>query len=82
MVAEDPVPNGQLPGNIADVTRAIIRAAERESAETLREQVDYALRLNGNNADHIFEDFQKDSFPDCVIRDGRCGGRRSRPLPD
>ena len=29
-VAEDPVRNGQLPGNIADVTRAIIRAAEGE----------------------------------------------------
>jgi len=27
------------------VTRAIIRAAEREGVETLREQVDYALRL-------------------------------------
>ena len=44
-VAEDPVRNGQLPSNIADVTRAIIRAAEREGVETLREQVDYALRL-------------------------------------
>lgn len=44
-VAEDPVRNGQLPSNIADVTRAIIRAAEREGVETLREQLDYALRL-------------------------------------
>jgi hypothetical protein len=44
-VAEDPVRNGQLPSNIADVTRAIIRAAEREGVETWREQVDYALRL-------------------------------------
>jgi peptide-methionine (S)-S-oxide reductase len=44
-VAEDPVRNGRLPGNIADVTRAIIRAAEREGVETLREQLDYGLRL-------------------------------------
>jgi len=44
-VAEDPVRNGRLPGNIADVTRVIIRAAEREGAETLREQLDYALKL-------------------------------------
>jgi len=44
-VAEDPVRNGTLPANIADVTGAIIRAAEREGVETLREQLDYALRL-------------------------------------
>jgi peptide-methionine (S)-S-oxide reductase len=44
-VAEDPVRNGRLPGNIADVTRLIVRAAERERVETLREQIDYALRL-------------------------------------
>src|SRR5437588_214878 len=44
-VAEDPVRNGKLPGNIAQVTRTIIRAAEREGVDTLREQLDYALRL-------------------------------------
>jgi hypothetical protein len=44
-VAEDPVRNGRLPGNIADVTRMIVRAAEREGVESLREQIDYALRL-------------------------------------
>ena len=44
-VAEDPVRNGRLPGNIADVTRVILRAAEHEGVETLREQLDYALRL-------------------------------------
>src|SRR4029453_8159389 len=44
-VGEDPVSNGRLPGNIADVTRVIIRGAEREGVETLREQLDYALRL-------------------------------------
>ena len=44
-VAEDPVRNGKLPGNIADVTRVIIRAAEREGVETLQEQLDYALKL-------------------------------------
>lgn len=44
-VAEDPVRNGKLPANIADVTRTIIRSAQREGVETLREQLDYALRL-------------------------------------
>ncbi len=44
-VAEDPVRNGRLPANIADVTRVIIRAVERDGGETLREQLDYALRL-------------------------------------
>ena len=44
-VAEDPVRNGKLPRNIAQVTRAIIQAAERASVESLPEQLDYALRL-------------------------------------
>jgi peptide-methionine (S)-S-oxide reductase len=44
-IAEDPVRNGRLPSNIADVTGAIVRAVERQAAETLREQLDYALRL-------------------------------------
>jgi len=44
-VAEDPVRNGKLPGNIAQVTRTIIKAAERNGAQSLQEQLDYALRL-------------------------------------
>jgi hypothetical protein len=44
-VAEDPVRNGKLPRNIAEVTRAIIQAARREGARTLQKQLDYALRL-------------------------------------
>lgn len=44
-VAEDPVRNGKLPGNIASVTRALIQAARREAESTLQEQLDYALRL-------------------------------------
>jgi peptide-methionine (S)-S-oxide reductase len=44
-VAEDPVRNGKLPRNIAEVARAIIRAAKRERVETLQEQLNYALRL-------------------------------------
>jgi hypothetical protein len=44
-VAEDPVRNGRLPANIADVARTIIRSAEGEGVKTLREQLDYALRL-------------------------------------
>lgn len=44
-VAEDPVRNGKLPRNIAQVTRTIIQAAKREGVDSLREQLDYALRL-------------------------------------
>jgi peptide-methionine (S)-S-oxide reductase len=44
-VAEDPVRNGKLPAKIADVTRVIIRSAQRQSVNSLREQLDYALRL-------------------------------------
>ena len=44
-VAEDPVRNGTLPGNIAAVARAIIDAARRESPANLQEQLDYALTL-------------------------------------
>jgi peptide-methionine (S)-S-oxide reductase len=44
-VAEDPVRNGRLPRNIAEMTRMIVRAAEREGLESLREQLDHALRL-------------------------------------
>jgi peptide-methionine (S)-S-oxide reductase len=44
-VAEDPVRNGKLPANIAEVTRVIILSAEREGVRSLREQLDYALRL-------------------------------------
>jgi peptide-methionine (S)-S-oxide reductase len=44
-VAEDPVRNGTLPPNIAQVTRAIIAAARRDGVASLQEQVDYALRL-------------------------------------
>src|SRR5512145_2439521 len=44
-VAEDPVRNNKLPGNIALVARTIIQAAEREGVASLQEQLDYALRL-------------------------------------
>ncbi|HEY8853303.1 MAG TPA: ankyrin repeat domain-containing protein [Gemmatimonadaceae bacterium] len=44
-VAEDPVRNGKLPGNIAAVARAIIDAARHEAVATLQEQLDYALTL-------------------------------------
>lgn len=44
-VAEDPVRNGRLPSNIADVTRTIIAAATREAPGSLQEQLDYTLRL-------------------------------------
>jgi peptide-methionine (S)-S-oxide reductase len=44
-VAEDPVRNEKLPKNIAQVARTIIQAAERESVDSLQEQLDYALRL-------------------------------------
>ena len=44
-VAEDPVRNGTLPANIAEVARAIIDAARNEAVSTLQEQLDYALTL-------------------------------------
>ena len=44
-VAEDPVRNGRLPGNIAQVAGTIIEAAKREGVDSLQDQVDYALRL-------------------------------------
>jgi len=46
-VAEDPVRNNTLPGNIAEVTRGIIAAAKREGIDSLQEQLDYALQLVG-----------------------------------
>jgi hypothetical protein len=44
-VAEDPVRNRRLPGNIAAIAQLIIDAARRESPGNLQEQVDYALTL-------------------------------------
>jgi Ankyrin repeats (3 copies) len=44
-VAEDPVRNGRLPGNIAEMARVIIDAARRNGASNLQEQLDYALTL-------------------------------------
>ena len=44
-IAENPVRNGRLPGNIAEVTRAILRAARSARADSIQEQIDYALAL-------------------------------------
>jgi peptide-methionine (S)-S-oxide reductase len=44
-VAEDPVRNGKLPSNISQVAQTIIDAATRQNADSLQEQLDYALRL-------------------------------------
>jgi hypothetical protein len=44
-VAEDPVRNGRLPSNIADVARTIIETARREEVPSFQEQIDFALRL-------------------------------------
>jgi hypothetical protein len=44
-VAEDPVRNGKLPRNIAQIASTIIRTAERARVDSLQEQLDYALRL-------------------------------------
>jgi len=44
-VAENPIRNGTLPQNIAEVTRAILKAVERHAADTRQEQIDYALAL-------------------------------------
>src|SRR6266536_2911004 len=44
-VAEDPVRNGKLPSNIAQVTRAILQAAERQGVDSLQEQLAFTLHL-------------------------------------
>src|SRR5216683_1059685 len=44
-VAEDPVRNGKLPRDIAQVARTIIHNAQRESIDSLQHQLDYALVL-------------------------------------
>jgi hypothetical protein len=44
-VAEDPVRNGKLPPNIAQIARTIIEAAKRQQVDSLQEQLDYTLRL-------------------------------------
>ena len=44
-VAEDPVRNGSLPSNIAEITQTIIRAAQETEVASLRAQLDYALVL-------------------------------------
>ncbi len=46
-VAENPIRNDKLPGNIAQVTGAIIKAAEREGVDSLEEQLNYTLGLVG-----------------------------------
>jgi peptide-methionine (S)-S-oxide reductase len=44
-VAEDPVRNGRLPPNIAQIARKIIISAQSERVANLQMQLDYALRL-------------------------------------
>ena len=44
-VAEDPVRNGKLPRNIAQVAGTIIQSAKRHAVVSLQEQLDHALRL-------------------------------------
>src|SRR4051812_19624739 len=44
-VAENPVRQGKLPRNIAQVTRAILAAAKRQGVDSLQKQLDYALGL-------------------------------------
>src|SRR6478609_9070758 len=43
-VAEDPVRNGTLPSNIADIARIIIDKAKSQKSN-FQEQIDYALKL-------------------------------------
>jgi hypothetical protein len=44
-VAENPIRNGTLPKNIAQVARTILKAAERQAPDTFQQQLDYALGL-------------------------------------
>ena len=44
-VAENPIRNGKLPRNIAQVARAIVQAAERSRVDSFQAQLDHALGL-------------------------------------
>jgi peptide-methionine (S)-S-oxide reductase len=44
-IAEDPVRNGKLPPNIAQMAHLIIAAAQQHASSSVRPQVDYALSL-------------------------------------
>lgn len=44
-VCEDPARNTTLPRNVAHVARTLIQAIRREAADTLQEQLDFALHL-------------------------------------
>src|SRR5439155_19032363 len=44
-VAEDPVRNGRLPANIAEIVKVITRAARQQGVPSLQEQLDTTLRL-------------------------------------
>ena len=44
-VAEDPVRNGRLPPNIAEIAKLIIELAARADIDSLNEQLDYAIQL-------------------------------------
>lgn len=46
-VTEDPVRNKTLPANIVEIAAAIIHAAKEQKADSLQEQLDYAVRLTG-----------------------------------
>ncbi|GAA3400036.1 ankyrin repeat domain-containing protein [Paenibacillus hodogayensis] len=44
-VAENPIRNGKLPGNIASVAQLLIGMAQSESPDSLQSQLDYTLML-------------------------------------
>jgi peptide-methionine (S)-S-oxide reductase len=44
-VAENPIRNGRLPRNIAEVTRFLLDKARSQGVDSLPEQIDYALEL-------------------------------------
>lgn len=44
-IAEDPVRNGSLPDNIAEVARTVVHAAKHHGVTDLQAQLDYALQL-------------------------------------
>lgn len=46
-VTEDPVRNKTLPANIIEIAGAIIHAAKEQNADSLQEQLDYAVKLTG-----------------------------------
>ena len=85
-VAENPIRNGRLPANIADVTQTLIDAARRHGEACLTAQLDYTLALtasgriareSGQQAPLIATLVQAGANPDGAVRTAAAHGERA-----